>query len=440
MALVLTQQTALLDKMAYKIIQLTFLVSCLASVRATDILTVVQNGSGVMGSDVNLTCISTDGNPYWYHNNTITNSSIFQIKNVTEKDCGVYTCISVSSGGITYKYIGLNREPSKEHTYCENGQYYNYTTNQCLDCKCDPRNSYDQICNKHTGKCRCREGYGGRNCTQCDNVHYKSGSDCIKSICNVRGTSSVTGKTSCKCRRGYSGPTCQDCDMGYYRNNNGRCIQCECLVNNAYSCDQNTGKCSCNVHWYGSDCSNMCDNNTLYWRSSRSYCTSCNCSANHLGCDSRGTCICKTEYMGENCDICAPNFVKNGTQCIPKSCNNTQAAVSSSDNYEVTGWPCVRCSEGQYINRTGQCQDCLCNNYTSIGCDMYGGCVCKDEFYGPDCIQTCPQGFYLSSKKECEKCPCDEGKHTGCTPGRTQTCLCKPGYSGDRCEVGTTVK
>ena len=59
-------------------------------------------------------------------------------------------------------------------------------------------------CNEYTGKCECKDGFGGRACDQCKENHYgdpRTG-DCKACNCNPEGSKSFqcdheTGKCIC---------------------------------------------------------------------------------------------------------------------------------------------------------------------------------------------------------------------------------------------------
>ena len=54
--------------------------------------------------------------------------------------------------------------------YCQHG-FYNYTTleNDCLPCECDLIGSFDSDCEKKSGQCNCKMGFGGsRRCDICE--------------------------------------------------------------------------------------------------------------------------------------------------------------------------------------------------------------------------------------------------------------------------------
>ena len=74
----------------------------------------------------------------------------------------------------------------------------------CEPCNCDPVGSKNLTCNEYTGKCECKDEFGGRQCDQCKENHWgnpKIG-DCKPCNCNPEGSKSfqcdwTTGKCDC---------------------------------------------------------------------------------------------------------------------------------------------------------------------------------------------------------------------------------------------------
>lgn len=85
------------------------------------------------------------------------------------------------------------------------------------DCNCDISGTEQAICDKETGRCICKEGYGGERCDMCI-LGYYDYPDCKPCNCSKVGshgsTCSTTGK--CSCLSNYAGRTCEQCYPGYY--------------------------------------------------------------------------------------------------------------------------------------------------------------------------------------------------------------------------------
>lgn len=88
---------------------------------------------------------------------------------------------------------------------------------QFLDCNCDLQGTESDICDKGTGKCLCKEGYGGPRCDQCL-PSYFSYPECVKCNCSSVGSVSMTCDTSgkCPCLNNFAGKQCTQCSAGYY--------------------------------------------------------------------------------------------------------------------------------------------------------------------------------------------------------------------------------
>lgn len=85
-------------------------------------------------------------------------------------------------------------------------------------CKCDPRGTVEEICDKNNGQCLCKEGFGGDKCDKCI-PGYKDYPDCQPCGCSEIGSTTtvcdVSGK--CDCLDRFSGKTCTQCAFGYYK-------------------------------------------------------------------------------------------------------------------------------------------------------------------------------------------------------------------------------
>uniref|UniRef100_A0A8C5MG36 Laminin subunit beta 3 n=2 Tax=Leptobrachium leishanense TaxID=445787 RepID=A0A8C5MG36_9ANUR len=99
----------------------------------------------------------------------------------------------------------------------------------CQQCGCHPRNSYSLQCNLVTGRCLCREGFGGRLCTECpDKMYGTLQTGCRGCNCDFQGTVDIgcdkaTGL--CLCRPGFVGTRCDSCQRGY-SDNFPNCVAC----------------------------------------------------------------------------------------------------------------------------------------------------------------------------------------------------------------------
>ncbi|KAL2097308.1 hypothetical protein ACEWY4_006515 [Coilia grayii] len=130
-----------------------------------------------------------------------------------------------------------------------------------------------------------------------------------------------------------------------------------------------------------------------------------------------------------------PSPHDNGSQVIKIPSLNDKDASSAVQ----------RCSRGFYRERNGQlpgkCVPCSCNGLSNECEEGTGRCLnCQHNTAGDHCEQ-CQEGYYRNAAQlNCRPCPCPHSLGSnnfavGCSEasGRIQ-CICKPGYTGDRCE------
>lgn len=117
---------------------------------------------------------------------------------------------------------------------CEHG-FFNFPTCSCkysfqptkdsfslirnfLDCNCDPRGTIPEVCEKETGQCICKPGYGGPRCDQCQPGYYGH-PDCKPCNCSDFGSASsiCTPNGKCPCLPNFSGRACDQCSPGYFK-------------------------------------------------------------------------------------------------------------------------------------------------------------------------------------------------------------------------------
>ncbi|XP_054854563.1 multiple epidermal growth factor-like domains protein 9 [Eublepharis macularius] len=152
---------------------------------------------------------------------------------------------------------------------CQAG-YSKFNRTTCELCRC---NNHSKNCNRETGTCLdCQGNTEGAYCEKCKDQSYRNIShhhECLQCPCSmVFSTGSCRIKsghrtpTCDKCKPGYTGALCTQCDNGYY-NSDSICIKCQCNGNvdparSPRVCKPDTGECiGCLYHTAGLHCE-MC--------------------------------------------------------------------------------------------------------------------------------------------------------------------------------------
>uniref|UniRef100_A0A7E4V2G9 Laminin subunit beta-1 n=1 Tax=Panagrellus redivivus TaxID=6233 RepID=A0A7E4V2G9_PANRE len=115
-------------------------------------------------------------------------------------------------------------------------QHFNISSGAgCSACSCDPSgviNGEDGQplleCNTIDGRCHCKEGRGGRTCSECQDLYWGDpvNGDCKPCECNDWGSlkrQCHRENGTCECRPGSGGPLCNECARGY----TGQWPQCQ---------------------------------------------------------------------------------------------------------------------------------------------------------------------------------------------------------------------
>lgn len=288
-----------------------------------------------------------------------------------------------------------------------------------------------------TAQCTCEIGYAGSDCSVCD-VGYQDfdgnlecNPACGPFTCNNNGTcSDFSGLASCTCDIGYGGTDCSGCDNGYQDNDgNGSCMTActPSTCNGNGTCDDAVGPavCTCAPHFAGADCGacdvgytgvvcEVCDAGFQDNDNNGSCAPSCEAATcnNHGSCDDASgspLCTCSSEYTGGDCSACAAGYQDNDNNgsctaaCTPSDCNAESGHGTCSDSSGTRtcactspwdGVDCNSCATGFQDNDgngtcTPACTDLTCNAGGGGGScsDSTGAvvCTCNPEFLGDSC-------------------------------------------------------
>ncbi|XP_052765418.1 cell death abnormality protein 1-like [Mya arenaria] len=238
---------------------------------------------------------------------------------------------------------------------------------------------------------------------------------CMNDIC---GTDSRGMEQTCLegCKDGYHQPRCmwpcpdhcQTC-----RQSDGVCQTCQpgfyAPSNNCSSaCDYTN--CAC--------VQSICDNCLDGFYDVGSHCDSvCSKGCSEEKCNDDGTCECKANFEGNECDVCV--IGKYGENCNI-NCNNENCRCIDSTH-------CISCRPGYFDLST------FCSKQCSVGCkdicSNEGHCTCLSQFSGRTC-ENCKPGYH---GKNCNT-PCSNGCINGMC-NRDGSCKCSPNFTGRMCET-----
>ncbi|KAL9651925.1 hypothetical protein ABK040_000269 [Willaertia magna] len=223
-----------------------------------------------------------------------------------------------------------------------------------------------------TNVCKCKDGYGGKNCELYNCFDFDSTDS---RTCSGKGN--CVGPNVCTCYSPFKGNNCQD-----------------------FNCTSNCAACS-NPFQCSSCISGRYNLNQL--------CT-LRCGINCEKCDENGGCLeCKSGFKGTKCETYS--CVDNCNECVgPNTCGlcneNFGSQCENSCPFRCTSCAsnttCLSCESGWL----GQlCDTPICDS-NCLTCSSPGKCSkCLDGYFGENCQFTCPEKCKsCSNSTSCNQC------------------------------------
>lgn len=350
-------------------------------------------------------------------------------------------------------------KPNFGGDFCKECAPGHYGYPACKPCECELIGSLSNTCDVDSGQCECKPGYSGQHCNECKHGFYNTETDdypkCIPCKCDIHGTvEEVCNKQSgkCLCKEGFGGPRCDQCLPGFSQNFPD-CTPCNCSAAGSKhtSCDHN-GKCHCLKQFSGKRCDQCMTGFYNYPE-----CLDCNCDVGSVGisCNHEGQCTCQSNFDGKNCNQCKENFYNfplcESCDCNPAGviakfagCGSVPAGELCQCKERVEGRICDKCRPLYWnlnITNPDGCEECDCFTDGTIGaldtCDIKSGqCSCKNNIQGRRCTECTDGTFDLfgSSLFGCKPCDCDVGGAASQVCNKlTGECRCHPRITGRDC-------
>ncbi|EAR88128.2 zinc finger lsd1 subclass family protein (macronuclear) [Tetrahymena thermophila SB210] len=381
-------------------------------------------------------CLSCSGSLYFDGNtkqcvSTCPDSYFADLSSNTCKQCdpSCKTCngslsTNCESCTLPLYYNSINK---KCVANCDQNQYKDSTTVQCLDCdsscqSCSgPQNTQCLSCSQslyldqNMCKSNCQDGYyqntQNNTCSKCD------------ASCSTCSGSSPTNCLKCALPRYFQQATntCEEnCQQNQFLDNtDATCEPCH------FSCSSCSGptnnqcqSCSGSMFLYQNQCASTCPDG-YFQDIQNNKCSLCNSSCKT--CNSVNFCLsCQPpliNYKNYCIQTCPSGFYTDTStnQCQPcysscQSCSGPSAneCLECSSGTYFKEQACVdKCGDGYFINQD-KCSKChpSCKNCQGDNIDQCTECQNLLIKYNSKCLSDCPQGTYLmqNTQKQCLSC------------------------------------
>ncbi|XP_071150392.1 prolow-density lipoprotein receptor-related protein 1-like [Mytilus edulis] len=243
-------------------------------------------------------------------------------------------------------------------------------------------------------------------------------STCLPGHCYNGGTCNISNTgPKCICPPGYNGTRCNNYICNNYCQNGG-----QCMIHDGKQicrCPEMFTGATCSKPKNPSLCKGLCENGGT--------CVIMN---------GRRTCKCQKGFTGTRCEQCTSLMCYNGGTCRHSDSNSLQRTCVNEDCYIQSAVYCV-CQSG--YDPASQCSTASCKNYT---CSVNQ--VCKLDKEGlPQCV--CKEGY---SGDKCDPPVVESHCEKGCKNGGTcklkansidYACSCPPHYGGTYCQTAENI-
>uniref|UniRef100_A0A674PDZ8 Laminin subunit alpha 3 n=1 Tax=Takifugu rubripes TaxID=31033 RepID=A0A674PDZ8_TAKRU len=292
-------------------------------------------------------------------------------------------------------------------------------------------------------------------------------------VCAGGGDQDRTNRLQCECQHNTCGELCDRCCPGYNQkpwraatvDSPNECQPCQCFSHSSdcfYDPEVEKNRASLDTFGRydgGGVCTN-CQHNTAgvncerciqgFYRpfqvppESPSGCIPCRCDERTTaGCEmGSGRCICKPQFSGHNCDVCADGYIYY-PQCIRELrlvlSHRLHAFIFSGSDFEKSPQLTFLshhaepspCPPGYFGSPS--CQQCVCDYRGTERevCDTSGRCLCRRGVAGERC-DRCQPGHH--SFPSCQGCVCGGAGVADSRCGPSGRCVCLPNYRGQSCE------